>query len=184
MSEQREPGAPRVVEDRLVYHGKIADMRAVKIDVGDGKTVEREIVEHEPVAVMVPVDADGNVVLVRQYRLPAKGVLLEVPAGGIDGGESPEEAAQRELREETGLQARRLTLLGEFYVSPGFLTEYMHVFLAEGLEEAHAEADEDEDIVIVRMPLAEAVGMAERGELRDAKSIAAILLAARRLGVG
>jgi ADP-ribose pyrophosphatase len=173
-----------VIADRLVHKGHAAELHVVTLDIGGGKQVDREIVEHKPVAVMVPVDADGNVVLVRQYRLPAKSVLLEVPAGGIDEGESPEEAAQRELREETGLQARRLTLLGEFYVSPGFLTEYMHVFLAEGLEEAHAEPDADEDIVVVRMPLAEAVGLAERGELRDAKTIAAILLAGRRLGVG
>ena len=182
MSEEREPVAPNVVASRQVYHNKVVSVRVDTIELADGTRVEREIVEHEPVAAIVPVDADANVVLVRQYRRAAQAVLLEVPAGGIDPGESPEGAAQRELREETGLQAQRLTLLGEFYVSPGFLTEYMHVFLAEGLAEAHAEADDDEDIVVVRMPLVEAVRMAERGEFRDAKSIAAILLAARRLG--
>lgn len=183
MSDDGEPAAPNVIDDRLIYKGRQADMRVVTIDVG-GKRIEREVVEHAPVSVMVPIDADGNIVFVRQYRLPARGILLEVPAGGIDDGESPEDAAQRELREEIGMQARRLTKLGEFYVSPGFLTEYMHVFLAEDLEDAQAEADEDEEIVIVRKPLAEAVGMAERGEFRDAKTIAGVLLAARRLGGG
>jgi ADP-ribose pyrophosphatase len=108
-------------------------------------------------------------------------VLLEVPAGGIDRGESPEDAAQRELREEIGMRAGRLEPIAEFYVSPGFLTEYVYAFLATDLSDSPAEADDDEDIAVVRMPLAAAVAMAERGEFRDAKSIAGILVAARRL---
>jgi len=184
VSDERGPARPNVISDRLVYQGSVADLRVVTIDVGGGKLLEREIVQHAPVAVMVPVDAEGNIIFVRQYRLPAMGVLLEIPAGGIDHGESPENAAQRELREEIGMQARRLTKLGEFYVSPGFLTEYMQLYLAEDLEEAHADADEDEEIEIVRVPLVEAVQMAERGEFRDAKTIAGVLMAARRLGLG
>lgn len=180
-SEQREPGSERVLKSRRVFEGKIARLRVDTVQLAGGRTAQREIVEHEPVVAIVPIDSDGNVVLVRQYRLATGVVLLEVPAGGVDPGERPEEAAQRELAEEIGMRAGRLEPLAEFYVSPGFLTEYVYAFLATDLRDSPAEADEDEDITVVRMPLADAVAMAERGELRDAKSIAGLLLAARRV---
>ena len=181
-SEQREPGAERVIKSRRVFEGKIAQLRVDTVQLASGRTAQREIVEHDPVVAIVPIDSDGNVVLVRQYRLATGVVLLEVPAGGVDPGETPEDAAQRELAEEIGMRAGSLERLAEFYVSPGFLTEYVHAFLATDLRDSPAEADEDEDIAVVRMPLADAVAMAERGELRDAKSIAGLLLAARRVG--
>jgi ADP-ribose pyrophosphatase len=180
-SETREPGAESVVASQRKYEGKICNLRVDTVELFNGRTAKREIVEHEPVVAIVPIDGDGNIVLVRQYRLATGTVLLEVPAGGIDKGESPEDAAQRELSEEIGMRAGRLEPLAEFYVSPGFLTEYVYAFLATGLSDSPAEADEDEDIAVVRMPLADAVSMAERGEFRDAKSIAGILIAARRL---
>ena len=174
----------RVIESRVVYSGRKATLRLDTIDLGEGRTSVREIVEHPGVTAIVPIDADGNVVLVRQYRLATGNVLLEIPAGVIDPGEDPDECAQRELREETGLRAGRLTRLGlEFFVSPGISTEWIRLYLAEDLSEDRLEADEDEEIVVQRVPLAEAVRMVERGELRDAKSITGVLLAARRLGV-
>jgi ADP-ribose pyrophosphatase len=110
--------------------------------------------------------------------------MLEIPAGVLDPGEAPEEGAQRELQEETGLRAGKLTRLGpEFFVSPGISTEWIRLYLAQDLQDAPLAPDEDEDIVIERVPLAEAVRMVERGELRDAKSITGILLAARRLSI-
>lgn len=180
-SETREPGAERVVESQRKFEGKICSLRVDTVEFDNGRTAQREIVEHEPVVAIVPIDGDGNIVLVRQYRLATGAVLLEVPAGGIDRGESPDDAAQRELREEIGMHAGRLEPIAEFYVSPGFLTEYVYAFLATDLSDSAAEADEDEDIAVVRMPLVDAVAMAERGEFRDAKSIAGILIAARRL---
>ncbi len=180
-SEQRQPGAERVLRSRRVFEGKIARLRVDTVQLAGGRTEQREIVEHEPVVAIVPIDSGGNVVLIRQYRLATGVVLLEVPAGGVDPGEMPEDAAQRELAEETGMRAGRLERLAGFYVSPGYLTEYVHAFLATDLRDSPAEADEDEDIAVVRMPLSEAVAMVERGELRDAKSIAGILLAARRI---
>jgi nudix-type nucleoside diphosphatase (YffH/AdpP family) len=180
-SEHREPGAERVLHSRRVFEGKIARLRVDTVQIASGRTAQREIVEHEPVVAIVPIDSDGNVVLVRQFRLATGAVLLEVPAGGVDPGETPEDAAQRELAEEIGMRAGHLERLAGFYVSPGFLTEYVHAFLASDLRDSPAEADEDEDIAVVRMPLADAVAMVERGDLRDAKSIASILLAARRI---
>jgi ADP-ribose pyrophosphatase len=180
-SEQREPGSERVLKSRRVFEGKIARLRVDTVQLAGGRTAQREIVEHEPVVAIVPIDSDGNVVLVRQYRLATGVVLLEVPAGGVDPGETPEDAAQRELAEEIGMRTGHLEPLAEFYVSPGFLTEYVYAFLATDLRDSPAEADEDEDIAVVRMPLADAVVMVERGEFHDAKSIACLLLAERHL---
>ena len=181
MTPERQPAPERVIESQRVFEGRICSVRVDTVELADGRRSTREIVEHDPVVVIVPVDEAGDVVLVRQYRLATGEVLLEIPAGIVDPGEDPEAAAQRELREETGLSARTLTRLGGFYASPGFLTEYMTVFLAEGLEESPLDADDDEDIVVLRVTLAEAVRLVESGEIKDAKSVAGILLAARRL---
>jgi ADP-ribose pyrophosphatase len=117
--------------------------------------------------------------MVKQYRLAAESVMLEIPAGMVDHGESPEDAARRELAEEAGIGATEWTKLAEFYVSPGISTEVIHLYLAEGLSESSADGDEDEDIVVTRVPLSTAVLMAERGEFRDSKTLIGVILAAR-----
>lgn len=178
---QHDVGIERVVASRVEYIGKIASLRVDTVELPGGRTAKREIVEHEPVVAIVPVDVNGDIILVRQYRLATGGVMLEVPAGGVDEGESFEEAAQRELSEEVGLRARTLVQLADFYPSPGFLTERVIAYLATDLSDTPGEPDEDEDIVVVRMPLAEAIAMVERGQFHDAKSIVSILLAERRL---
>ena len=184
VSDVREPAEERVIESRIVYSGKKAKLRLDRVDLGEGRTAMREIIEFPGVAAIVPLDADGNVLCVRQYRLAAQDVLLEIPAGVLDPGEDAEAGAQRELREETGMRAGRLTQVGgEFYVSPGISTEWIRLYLAEDLAEDPLSADEDENIVVERVPLAEAVRMVERGELRAAKSITGILLVARLRGV-
>lgn len=178
------PRARRVIESRVIFSGKKATLRVDTVDLGDGRMSDLEVVEHPGVAAIVPIDADGNVVLVRQFRLAVGDVMLEIPAGVLDPGEAAEDGAQRELREETGLRAGKLTRLGpEFFVSPGISTEWIRLFLAEELEEAPLPPDDDEEIEVERVPLAEAVRMVERGELRDAKTITGILLAARQLGL-
>lgn len=179
MPGTREPAADIVIDSRRIYEGRKARLRVDAIQLPGGRTSEREILEHHAVAAIVPLDEDGCVVMVRQYRLAAEKVLLEIPAGVIDPGETPEEGAQRELAEETGACAGMLTKLAEFYVSPGISTEVIHLFLAEDLQPASAVTDEDEDIVIQRIPLSTAVLMAERSEFADAKTITGVLLAAR-----
>ena len=110
-------------------------------------------------------------------------MTLEIPAGVMDDGETPEECAQRELSEETGMRAGTLTKLADFYVSPGISTEVIHLYLAEHLSDAPGQPDEDEDIVVKRVPLSTAVLMAAKGEFADAKTLTGVLLAARRLRV-
>ncbi|HXG42560.1 MAG TPA: NUDIX hydrolase [Dehalococcoidia bacterium] len=180
------PEAPlpeRTISSRHLYRGRILNLRLDTVELPHGGTAQREIVEHGDVAAIVPVDEQGNVVLVRQFRLAVGRDLLEVPAGGLDPGETPEEAAQRELAEETGLGARQLRPLGGFYVSPGYTSEFIHVFLAQGLEPASVAADPDEDIVVERMPLRRALELVREGAIRDAKSIVGLLWAAQELGL-
>ena len=176
----------QVLRSSRAYAGKIINVRVdtVRLEKA-GKPVEatREVVEHAPVVVMAPVDSQGRVLLVRQYRHAVGEELLELPAGGIEPGESPEAAARRELQEETGFAADDLTPLGRFWMSPGFLREEMHAFLARGLRPSRRAADEDEVIELVPVPLAEAPGMIKRGEVRDAKTIAALLIAIHLYGL-
>lgn len=179
-----EPLHERVIESQRPYEGRIVNVRLDKVQLNDGRESQREVVEHAAVAAIVPVDAAGAVVLVRQYRLPAEEALLEIPAGGIDEGEEIEPAAQRELAEETGYRAGTLKRLGGFYVSPGYVTEFIHVFLATDLVEDALDGDDDEQIEVVRMPLVEAIGLIQTGGIKDAKSIVGLLLAAKELGAG
>lgn len=170
----------QVVASRRIYEGRVVSLRVDSVTLPGGRSTVREVVEHAPVVVIVPLDGEGNVLLVRQYRLPARRSLLELPAGGIDPGESVEEAVQRELREETGQQAGRLERLCGFYASPGYCDEYMHLFLATDLHPSSLPADTDEQIQVVRLPLAEALRLVERGEICDAKTIAGLWMGASR----
>ena len=171
------PQNERVLESRRLYEGRIMAVRVDTVLMPNGREATREIVEHAPVVAIVPVDENGDVVLVRQFRLATGDVMLEVPAGGVEEGEETEAAAQRELQEEIGYRASRLERLTGFFVSPGLCTEFIHVFLARGLVESRVDGDEDEDIVVERMSLPEAVRLVEAGAIRDAKSIVAILMA-------
>jgi len=132
--------------------------------------------------VLVPVDGAGRLLMVRQYRHPAGAWLLELPAGGVDPTDaSPEAAAQRELREETGHRGT-LRRIGGMYLAPGYSEEYQHIYAATGLIEDALDADEDEDLVLERIALDEALALIDKGEVRDAKSIAALLLYLRHVG--
>jgi ADP-ribose pyrophosphatase len=171
-----------VTATRRIHQGRIVSLREDTATLADGRTVLREVVEHAEVAAIVPLDADGKVILVRQYRLPAREALLEIPAGAADDGEGIEEAAQRELREETGYRAGRLERLCGFFVSPGYCTEFIHAFLATNLIEDPIDGDPDEVIALERMTLDDAVRLIETREIKDGKSIAGLLLARKRTG--
>jgi ADP-ribose pyrophosphatase len=174
---------PEVVSSEEVYAGRL--VRVVRDTVREGgQTYVREVVGHPGGAAVVPAFADGTVAFVRQYRHPARGYVLELPAGKLDPGERPAETAARELEEELGLVAGRLEPLSEFYTTPGFCAERLWVFLATDLTETPPRHDEDEIIEVVRMPFARALAMVASGEIDDAKTIIGLILAARRLGVG
>lgn len=169
-----------VTHSEVLYRGKILSLRRDSVVLSKGeRQVEavREVVEHDPTVVIVPVDADDNVLLVRQYRHSTGMVLLEAPAGGIEPGEDPQQAVQRELQEETGHTAREVVPLGGFWIAPGWATEYMHAFIATGLAPAEACPDEDEAIEVERVPRSRVLDLVRRGEIQDAKSIAALLMA-------
>ena len=170
---------PETLSTEPIYKGKIFDVRRDRIREGQAE-YERDIIVHPGSAVIVPVFADNTVALVRQYRHAAGKYLLEVPAGSLDADESPESGAARELEEEIGFIAAKLELLSEFYVSPGFLTEKMYLFLATDLTETAQNLDEDEFVEIERIPIKVALQMVRTGQIEDAKTIIGITLAAAR----
>ncbi len=170
------------VESKLIYEGRILDLRVDTVRLPGGRLTTREIAEHSDSVCMVPLDSEGNVLLVRQYRKSVESNLLEVPAGGIDENEAPEAAALRELQEEVGYTAGNISRLAGFWVSPGWCTEFMHAYLATELSPARLEADLDENITVVRVPLAQTVDLITKGEIQDGKSVASLLLAMRFLG--
>jgi ADP-ribose pyrophosphatase len=160
-------------ESRIVYDGNLIDVRLERW--GDR---EREIVEHPGAAAVVAVDREGMVTLVRQLREATRGTLVEIPAGTCDEGEEPLATAKRELREECGLTGGEWELLGSFWTTPGFCREYIHVYLAEGVEEGEAEPEEDEELELVRWHVDELES--KLSELQDVKTLAGVLLYLRR----
>jgi ADP-ribose pyrophosphatase len=166
-----------LLKSEILMKGRAFAIRRDHLKTPDGRETKFEIIEHGGSVVIVPIDENGNVLLVRQYRHATGKDLLELPAGTLDGGEAPEACAAREIREETGMAAAKLTKLGEFYLAPGYSTEFMHVFLATDLSRAPLQADADEFLSVEAVPVGEAIQMAERGEIPDAKSLAALFLA-------
>lgn len=167
----------KTLSSRLVYDGGLLKVYYDTVELINGKTAWREVIRHPGAVVVVPIDNEGNIHLVRQYRYPYGKVVLEVPAGKLEYGEEPFLAAQRELSEEIGAEAEHWVELGEMLPTPGFCDELQHVYLAEGLTFGDIHPDEDEFLEPVVMPLEEAVAMAVDGRLEDSKTVAAILRA-------
>jgi ADP-ribose pyrophosphatase len=165
------------IKSEVVYTGRAFSVRSDTLRLPDGHETRLDIVDHPGSVIIVPVDEQNNLVFVRQYRHAAGLDLLELPAGTLDEGEAPGACAMREIREETGLAAGKMDLLGGFYLSPGYSTEYMHVFLATELRPDPLEADPDEFLSVELIPVGKALTMARLGEIPDAKTLAAILLA-------
>lgn len=165
-----------------IFDGKLLHVRRDTVRLPDGGTSVREWIDHPGAAGVVPLFEDGSTVLIRQFRYPPRREFLEIPAGKFDRpNEEPEALASRELEEETGLRADHYTYLGKTYPGIGYSNEVIHLFLAEGITEGEAGSDDDEFVEPVRMPLAEAVRKARAGEILDAKSSVALLLAQAHL---
>ena len=165
----------KLQQRRAIYKGRILSLEVDHIVEPSGKEVEREIVRHKGSVAILPVLADGRVVLVRQYRYAVDDELLEIPAGHIDPGESPDQAASRELIEETGYTAGTLQKIGEFFPTPGFTDERMHLYLATGLLPGAPVPEDDESIECVTLPFDEMLNLARKGEVADAKTLVALL---------
>ena len=165
------------IESQRHFEGRIFNVRVDTVELPNGRRTTREVVEHSDAVCMVPVDDEGNVLLVRQYRKPIESSVLEVPAGGVESGEVSEDTVIRELQEEVGYTADRITHLASFWVAPGWATERMHAYLATGLRPSKLSADDDENILVVRLPFEQAVSMIQTGEIHDGKTIASLLMA-------
>ncbi len=172
---------PKVISTETIYEGKIFDVKIAEIREGESE-YKREIVEHNGSAVIVPVFADKTIALVKQYRHAAQKYLLEIPAGTLEKGENPETGARRELEEEIGVTAKNIEKLTEFYVSPGFLTEKMHVFLATDLTETQQNLEEDELIEIEKITFEQAFEKIKNGEIEDAKTMVGLILTGAKFG--
>jgi ADP-ribose pyrophosphatase len=166
-----------LIRSETLLQGRAFKIRRDYLKTPDGRETRLEIIEHGGSVVLIPIDAEGNLLFVRQYRHAAGKDLLELPAGTRDDDESFEECAAREIREETGMEAGILQKVGEFYLAPGYSSEFMVVFLARGLKANPLDADYDEFLQVEKIPLKQAIQMAERGDVPDAKSLAALLLA-------
>ena len=165
----------RTLSSRYVYNGHNIRLRIDEVVLPSGKESVREVVEHNGAVAIVAIDIEKNILLVRQFRHAAGKELFEIPAGGIDPGETPEETARREMQEETGYAPGKLKRLGGFYSAPGYASEYLHLFLATGLMPARLIAEDTEEIKLVKMPLNDIVELIRNGEIQDAKSIAGLL---------
>lgn len=166
-----------LIRSETLLQGRAFKIRRDYLKTPDGRETTLEIVDHGGSVVILPVDEQNNLLFVRQYRHAAGGDLLELPAGTRDEEEPFEQCAAREIREETGMEAGKLQKMGEFYLAPGYSTEFMAVFLATELKENPLQADDDEFLQVERISLKKAFEMAEHGEIQDAKSLAALLLA-------
>ncbi|HEX5322424.1 MAG TPA: NUDIX hydrolase [Capsulimonadaceae bacterium] len=171
----------KVVGSKRIFDGRIINLRVDTVQLPNGKTSTREIVEHRGAVAMVPMLDKETVILVRQEREPAGGPLLEIPAGTLDPDEEIEACAHRELAEEIQYKAGRMIKLCSFFTAPGYATEKIHAFLALDLTPCEGHGDEDEFLEIVHVPLAKAVEMIGTGEIEDAKSIAGLLYAQKLL---
>jgi len=172
---------PRQLESEKIFKGAVFEVERDRLLEENGIEIVREVVRHPGGAGALPLFDDGRVALVKQYRHPAQRELLEIPAGRIEVGETPEMCAAREVEQEIGFRAGRIEKLAEFYSTPGFCEEKLHVYLATDLTPSSQALDHDEWVEVVYLPFAEAAQMLGRGGIEDSKTIIALLLAVKRV---
>mgnify|MGYP000536628861 CR=1 FL=1 len=166
----------KVIKSETVFNGKVFDVRVDEIQYNDtGNKSFRQVAVHPGGAVVVPVNDDGKIILITQYRYPHNEVVLELPAGKLEKGEDPMECAKRELTEETGYSTKEITKLGKIFTTPGFCSEVLHIYLAKGLKAGnHAREEGEEDIQLVELSLDDIEEKIKSGEIVDAKTISGI----------
>lgn len=164
------------VDSEMLYAGKILNLRRDKVNVPGGNTAAREIVEHHGGVTVAALTPEGRLVLIKQFRKAAKKDVLELPAGKLEKGEEPLEAAIRELKEETGYTAGRIELLSRFYAAIGYSEEIIHLYFATDLVPGEVEFDTDEAIEILEYDLDDAVRMCFSGEIEDSKTLVGVLM--------
>jgi ADP-ribose pyrophosphatase len=172
-----------ILTSEKIYDGKIIDLTVHQVKLSNDKKTKREVIGHPGAVAIVAFDTNGDVLLVRQFRLAAGKILSEVPAGTMNPGEDPRECAIREMQEETGYKPGKLEPLGGIYVAPGYTTEFIHLFLATELTESKLASDEDEFVEVDHVPFKDVLAMIDRGELVDAKSNVSLMRVARRMGL-
>lgn len=168
----------KTVRSEEILRSRVYTVRRDVVQMDDGREFERHVIAH-PGAVVILAEEGGEILFVRQYRHAAGESLLELVAGTLEPGEDPADTAARELQEEAGFKAGKLTKLGEFFSAPGFCSELLHLYLAEELTPSRLPGDEDEEIEVERYTLDQAIAMALAGQFRDAKTLAGVLLYAQ-----
>lgn len=171
-----------LIESQTLYRGRVVTLRIDRVRLPNGHITQREIVEHRGAVAIVPLLDTNTVLLIRQYRQAVGETLLEIPAGTLEPGEPPDRCAERELQEETGYRAGTLRHLFSQYLAPGYSQEVLHVYLAEQLTSAHQQTEEDESVELAPTPLEHIVPMILKGEIKDAKTIAGLLMTLRLMG--
>lgn len=169
------------IQSSNVFKGRAIKVWLDEVRYPDGREVSVEVIHHPGAVTILPVDEKGFIWFVRQYRHPAGQLLLELPAGTLEPGEPPEVTAAREIREEIGMSAEKLTALGNFFVAPGYSDEFMHTFLAEGLSPDPLNLDDGEFLTVEKYSIEETFAMFDNGEIIDAKTIAVLAIARRIL---
>ncbi len=167
----------KTLTSEVIYDGRVFDIRHERVSYPDGRVAELDILRHGGAVTIVPVDGEGQIWFVRQYRHGAGGLMLELPAGTLSENEPPQVCAEREIREEIGMAAGQMEGIGEFYLAPGYSTEYMYVYLATGLRPDPLQKDADEFLTPEAYSVRQAYAMLRENRLRDAKTVAALALA-------
>lgn len=185
-SSPRKPTKTKVLSSKVVFNGKVFSVYRDEVIEPSGVKNTREVIRHNGSVVILAVDEsrnpyDPDVILERQYRHAAGQFLLELPAGRVEPGEATLAAAKREMIEETGYRAKRWTLLTKYFASPGFLGEWMQIYLAREIRDGKAEPEADEQIEVIRMPLSEALALASANKIHDGKTLIGLMLFDRLL---
>jgi ADP-ribose pyrophosphatase len=185
----KRAGSAKVISSRLSFKGRVFNVFTDTLEEPDGHRHIKDVIRHHGSVVILAVDertnpTDPDVILERQYRHAAGQFLIELPAGTRNPGEAPLAAAKREMIEETGYRAKRWTMLQKYFASPGFLGEWMQIYLARDIRQGEAHLEMDENLEVLRMPLSQAMKMVAEGKIHDGKTLIGLSLydAARKAG--